>query len=119
LAERFARGDGFDATLDSRAVTVSEVQVSPDLRVATCYVAPLGGGDPKPLLAALRRSKSALRAELGRRLTTKFTPDLRFEADVSFDQASGVDAILKSDAVRRDLTRGEDENEDEDEADGT
>lgn len=119
LSDVLARGHGVEEALGRGLVTVTEVQVSPDLKVATCFVAPLGGGDPEPLIAALTQMRKSLRGELGRQMTTKFTPELRFAADRSFDQASGVDRILKSAAVQRDLARGgaPDTNE-EDESDG-
>ena len=113
LSESLARGLAAEAGLEGSGVTVTEVQVSPDLKVATCFVAPLGGGDPEPVLAALARMRGPLRQALGQQMTTKFTPDLRFVADRSFDQASGVDRILRSETVQRDLGSGPEEENDE------
>ncbi|MGF1455738.1 MAG: 30S ribosome-binding factor RbfA [Alphaproteobacteria bacterium] len=111
LVEVLARGDVRDPDLEGIIVTVSEVRVSPDLRHATAFVAPLGGGDAAPIVKALTRCKRFLRGELGRRITMKFTPELHFEADRSFDEASHIDEILRSDRVRRDLAEEDGEAE--------
>ncbi len=105
LVEVLARGDVQEPALDGVIVTISEVRVSPDLRHATAFVAPLGGGDPAPVVAGLTRCRKFLRGEVGRRMTTKFTPDLKFEPDQSFDEASHIDALLRSDRVRKDVAR--------------
>jgi ribosome-binding factor A len=119
LAEIVARGDFQDPELVGRVITVSEVRVSPDLRHATCFVAPLGGGDAAALAAALTRVKPYLRGQLAHEVTFKFMPDLSFEPDVSFDKAEAVERLLHSPAVARDLRPdGADEDDtDEDDAD--
>lgn len=114
LAEIVARGDIQDPDLEGRVITVSEVRVSPDLRHATCFVAPLGGGDAVALAAALTRVKAYLRGQLAHEVTFKFMPDLSFEPDLSFDRAEAVDRLLHSPAVARDLGRDDDENEEDD-----
>lgn len=114
LAEIVARGDIQDPELEGRVITVSEVRVSPDLRHATCFVAPLGGGDAAALAAALTRVKAYLRGQLAHEVTFKFMPDLSFEPDLSFDRAEAVDRLLHSPAVARDLSHGEDDENDED-----
>lgn len=103
LAEVLSRGDVQDPVLTSHVVTVPEVRMSPDLRLATAYVMPLGGRDEKPVLEALDRHRKVLRQEVARRINLKFAPDLRFRRDETFDEASRIDALLRSERVRRDV----------------
>ena len=111
LAEVLSRGDVQDPVLTSHVVTVPEVRMSPDLRLATAYVMPLGGRDEKPVLQALDRHRKVLRQEVARRVNLKFAPDLRFLRDETFDEASRIDALLRSERVRRDVAQGSDEEE--------
>ncbi len=103
LAEVLSRGDVQDPVLTSHIVTVPEVRMSPDLRLATAYVMPLGGGDERPVLDALDRNRKVLRAEVARRVNLKFAPDLRFRRDETFDEAARIDALLRTERVRRDI----------------
>lgn len=103
LAEIVARGDIQDPDLMGRPITISEVRMSPDLRHALCFVAPLGGGDATGIATALTRVRAYLRGQLSREVTFKFMPDLAFEPDVSFDRAEAVDRLLHSPKVARDL----------------
>lgn len=103
LAQIFERGDVRDPDVAARAVTVTEVSVSPDLRQATVFVVPLGGGDNAPLLAGLKRARPFLRQALARMVKLRVVPDLAFAADTSFDRAQRIDALLDSPEVRRDL----------------
>jgi ribosome-binding factor A len=80
------------------------VRMSPDLKLATTYVMPLGGKDMELVLAALDRHKKFLRAEVATRINLKFAPELRFTADQSFDAGTRIDALLNSPQVKRDLT---------------
>jgi ribosome-binding factor A len=105
LADILQRGDIQDEVLTTHAVTVPEVRMSPDLRLATAYVMPLGGRDEGPVLEALERNRKLLRAEVARRVNLRFAPDLRFRRDASFDEAQRIDALLRSDKVRRDVGR--------------
>ncbi len=93
-----ARGEAKDPTLEpfgyGTLVTVSEVRMSPDLKHATCFVTPLGGGDQVALVKALKRVGPWLRGQLAREMTLKFAPELHFQADESFDQAARLDALL-------------------------
>lgn len=123
LAEVLARGEVREPALVGRSITVSEVRMSPDLRHALCFVAPLGGGDGTAIVEALRRSKGYLRGELAREVTFKFMPNLLFEEDKSFDKAAELDRLLYSPEVARDLRRDEDdedeyEDDDDEDADG-
>jgi ribosome-binding factor A len=103
LAEIFARGEVHDPVLEGHLITVPEVRMSPDLRMATIYVMPLGGKDTKDVLAALDRNKKYLRGEVAHRVNLKFAPDIRFMLDERFDEAERIDKLLRTPAVRRDL----------------
>ena len=117
LAEIVARGTIQDPELMERAVTISEVRMSPDLRHAVCFVAPLGGslgsGDAEALARALTRVKGYLRGQLAHEVTFKFMPDLSFEPDTSFDRAQAVDRLLHSPEVARALRRAEADGRDD------
>jgi ribosome-binding factor A len=102
-AEILARGDVEDAALSKQVVTIPRVAMSPDLKLATLYVMPLGGRALKETIAALERNKKALRTEIAHRINLKYAPDLRFMADESFDAQAKMDALLKSPRVQRDL----------------
>jgi ribosome-binding factor A len=102
LADMLARGDIHDDVLAKHVVTVPEVRLSPDLKLATCYIMPLGGLDIAPVLKALEANKRYLRGEIAHRVNLKYAPDLRFRADESFAEAERIDALLDTEAVRRD-----------------
>ena len=112
LAEVLQRGDVQDPVLASHVVTIPEVRMSPDLRLATAYVMPLGGQDEPEVLAALDRNRKHLRQEVAHRVNLKFAPDLRFLRDDTFDEASRIDALLRSEKVRRDIAKPEEEQDD-------
>jgi ribosome-binding factor A len=103
LAEILARGDVHDPVIETHLITVPEVRMSPDLRLATVYVMPLGGTDEKDVLAALDRNKRYLRGEVAHRVNLKFAPDLRFRIDERFDEAERIERLLRSPQVRRDV----------------
>lgn len=107
IAEMLARGEIHDDVLAEHVITVPEVRLSPDLRLATVYIMPLGGEDVKPVLAALDRHKRFLRGEVAEAVNLKFAPELRFRFDETFDEASRIDALLDSPAVRRDTRKRE------------
>ena len=102
-AQLLTRGEIGDPVLERHVVTVSRVKMSPDLKLATIYVMPLGGADEPEVLSALDRHKKFLRGELAHTVNLKFAPDVRFRIDDSFDNVSRIDALLNSDRVRRDL----------------
>lgn len=103
LAEMLTRGDVHDPVLDGHLITVPEVRMSPDLRLATAYVMPLGGRDANAVIEALERNKKFLRGEIARRINLKFAADIRFRLDESFAEAERIDALLKQPDVQRDL----------------
>lgn len=105
LAEMLARGDIHDEVLAKHVITVPEVRLSTDLKLATCFIMPLGGGDAKPVLKALNDHKRYIRGEIAHRVNLKFAPDIRFLQDESFAEAERVDAILYSDKVRQDILK--------------
>jgi len=105
LAQMLSRGEIHDDVLAKHVVTVPEVRMSPDLRLATVYVMPLGGKDLKPVLAALDSHKKFIRAELAHAINLKFAPDIRFLPDETFDEADRIERLLASDKVRRDLEK--------------
>jgi len=99
------RGDIHDDVLAKHVITVPEVRLSPDLKLATCYIMPLGGQDIAAVLKALDGHKRHIRGEIAHKVNLKYAPDLRFRQDESFDEAARIDALLDSDAVRRDTDR--------------
>ena len=103
LAEVLQRGDIQDPVLGTHVVTVPEVRMSPDLKLATAYVMPLGGLDEAPVIAALERHRKVLRQEVARRVNLKFAPELRFRRDETFDEAARIDKLLRNERVQRDL----------------
>jgi ribosome-binding factor A len=105
LADLLSRGDIHDEVLAKHVITVPEVRLSTDLKLATCFVMPLGGGDVKPVLKALNDHKRYIRGEIAHRVNLKFAPDIRFLQDESFAEAERVDAILYSDKVRQDILK--------------
>ena len=105
LAEVLQRGDIQDPVLGRHVVTVPEVRMSPDLKLATAYVMPLGGQDEAPVIAALERHRKVLRQEVARRVNLKFAPELRFRRDETFDEADRIDRLLRDERVKRDLDR--------------
>jgi ribosome-binding factor A len=107
LAEMLVRGDIHDEVIASHVITISEVRMSPDLKLATVYVMPLGGEDLGPVLEALRDNRRFIRGELARAVNLKFAPDIRFRADESFEEASRIDRLLDSPKVRQDVEKDE------------
>jgi len=92
-------------------ITIPEVAMTADLRLATVYVMPLGGRDAKPVIAALERHKKYLRGEIARLINLKFAPDIRFRFDERFDEAERIEKILRTPEIRRDLESKDGEDE--------
>jgi ribosome-binding factor A len=103
LAELLTRGDVHDPVLEGHLITVPEVRMTPDLRLATIYIMPLGGRDQNEVIAALERNKRYLRGEIARRVNLKFAPDIRFAPDRRFDEAERIERLLRAPEVQRDL----------------
>jgi ribosome-binding factor A len=108
LSDMLTRGDVHDPVLEGHLVTIPEVRMSPDLRLATVYVMPLGGKDIEAVIEALDRNKRYLRGEIAHRVNLKFAPDIRFRADERFDEAERIEKLLRTPAVQRDLKREDD-----------
>jgi len=103
LADLLARGEVHDPVIEGHMITVPEVRVSADLRLATIYVIPLGGRDAKDVIDALERNSRYIRGEIARRVNLKFAPEIRFRIDERFDEAERIEKLLRTPAVQRDL----------------
>lgn len=106
LADVLARGDVHDADLSRVPITVSEVRTSPDLKIATAYVMPLGGQGQQEALAALRRNTAELRHLVSRKLTLKYAPALRFQLDETFARMDEARRLFDDPRVKQDLDHG-------------
>ena len=109
VAELLSRGDVHDPVLEGHLITVPEVRMTADLRLATIYVMPMGGRDAEQVLAALERNKKYLRTEIAHRVNLKFAPDVRFHIDERFAEAERIDKLLRSPQVARDLDKESDD----------
>jgi ribosome-binding factor A len=105
LSDVLARGDVHDADLNRLSITVGEVRTSPDLKIATAYVLPLGGQGKDEVIGLLARNRGELRRLVARKLTLKFAPDLRFKLDETFDRMDQTREILNRAEVRRDTDK--------------
>lgn len=103
LSDALMRGETHEPGLDGVSITVSEVRCSPDLKIATAYVMPLGGANGPEAVKALARAKGELKRFVGKATQLKFTPDLRFRLDETFDQFDETRRLLGDDRVKRDL----------------
>jgi len=103
LSDLLTKGEVTDPVLDGHVVTVPDVRMSPDLKLATVFVMPLGGKDVKDVIEALDKHRKFIRGEIARRINIKFAPELRFKQDNSFDYGSKIDALLDRPEVKRDL----------------
>jgi ribosome-binding factor A len=111
LSDILNRADVHDPDLNRHSITVGEVRCSPDLKVATCFVLPLGGGDREAALAALRRNKGELRHLVAKGMTLKYAPDLRFRIDETFDQLDETRRLFADDRVQRDVAAPDPEDD--------
>ena len=103
LSDVLMQGDIHDPELNQLSITVGEVTCSPDLKVATAYVLPLGGKEPERALAALRQNRHEIRRAVGKGLALKFSPEIRFQIDETFDRLDNTRAMFADENVRRDL----------------
>ena len=105
LAEMLVRGDIHDDVIASHVITVPEVRLSPDLKLATAYVVTLGDTDTAAVIEALMRNRRYIRAEVAQAVNLKFAPDIRFRRDETFEEASRIDQLLASSKVRQDVDK--------------
>ena len=103
LSEILMQGIIHDPDLNRISVTVSEVSASPDLKIATAYVCPLGGEGGEDLIALLAKNKSEIRRSIAKKLTLKYTPDLRFRLDETFDRMDETRRLFSQENIKRDL----------------
>ena len=106
LAEMLARGDIHDDVIASHVITVPEVRLSSDLKLATAYVITLGDSDTDAVIEALNRNKRYIRAEVAQAVNLKFAPDIRFRRDETFEEAGRIDQLLASQKARQDVDKG-------------
>lgn len=112
LATMLQRGTLLDPILNNVVLSVSEVSMSPDLKIANCFVAPLGKLDSTPIIKALNHHAKFIRGEVSHDLRQmKYMPEFRFRLDTSFDNFSKIDALLRSPEVQRDLQQNDDQED--------
>jgi len=109
LAAMFARGDVEDDALHGTVITVPEVRMSPDLKIANAYIMPLGGQHAEEIVAALNRHAKYVRGRVAPQINMKFAPEVRFHVDATFEEAGRIDRLLRSQKVQRDLADDEDD----------
>ncbi len=103
MSDLLTRGTINDPVLEGHVISVPDVRMSPDLKLATIYVLPLGGKDMKEVVAALDQHRKFLRGEIAKRINLKFAPDIRFKADQSFEYGTKIDALFNEPKVTQDL----------------
>ncbi|MEM5477304.1 30S ribosome-binding factor RbfA [Pacificibacter sp. AS14] len=105
LSEMFARGEIHDPAITALSITVGEVRVTNDMRIATVYIMPLGGDGANEALEAMRRRTGLIRHHVGKALTIKHIPELRFELDDTFDRMDATRELFKDERIQRDLAK--------------
>lgn len=111
LAQVFARGEIVDPLLEGKVITVPEVRMAHDLKLASAYIMPLGGEGAAEIVEALNRHHKFIRGRIAPTLGLKFAPDLRFFVDETFEEYGRIDALLRSERVQRDLATDEDDEQ--------
>lgn len=111
LSDVLMRGDVHDPALNAMSITVGEVRVSPDLKIATAYVLPLGGNGAEEALKALREHRHELRRMVSKEMTLKYAPELRFAIDETFDRMDETRRLFDQPEVRRDLEKDDDDTD--------
>jgi ribosome-binding factor A len=106
FADILQRGEVHDPELEGMVVTVPEVRVTPDLKLATVFLMPLGGKGADSVVGIFDRNKRFLRGEIAHRINLRYAPDLRFQLDTSFAEGDRIDALLRRPEVKRDLGDG-------------
>jgi ribosome-binding factor A len=110
LAGLFTRGEIDDPVLEGVVVTVPEVRMTPDLKLANAYIMPLGGERAEEIAEALNRHRKFIRGRVAPELELKYAPEVRFFVDTTFEEFGRIDALLRTERVQRDL-QGDDEDE--------
>lgn len=108
LFDMFMRGDIIDPVIETATITVPEVRMTPDLKLAKAYVMPLGGAHADEIVKALNAHARFIRGDIGHRIDLKYAPEIRFYIDDTFEEADRIENILRSDRVRKDLQSDED-----------
>ena len=114
LASLFARGEIEDPVLEGKVITVPEVRMTPDLKLANAYIMPLGGQQAAEVVEALNHHKRFIRGRIAPELNLKFAPDVKFFVDDTFETFGRIDALLRSDRVARDLAADDDDEKNSD-----
>ncbi|BAR99177.1 ribosome-binding factor A [Blastochloris viridis] len=114
ISDILSRGDINDPVIAAHLITVPEVRMSPDLRLATIYIVALGGKDEALVLKALGSHLKFIRTEIARRVNLRYAPDIRFHRDDRFEEAERIDRLLRSPEVARDLGAAETPDDPED-----
>ncbi|MGO7087718.1 30S ribosome-binding factor RbfA [Rhizobium leguminosarum] len=110
ITQVLQRGEVRDDVIEATVISISEVRMSPDLKIATAYVTPLGVSDHSVVIEALNRNARFIRGRLGQQLRQmKYMPEVRFRDDTSFDNYKKIDELLRSPEVSRDLDGDNDE----------
>ncbi|ASS54990.1 30S ribosome-binding factor RbfA [Rhizobium leguminosarum] len=110
ITQVLQRGEVRDDVIEATVISISEVRMSPDLKIATAYVTPLGVSDHSIVIEALNRNARFIRGRLGQQLRQmKYMPEVRFRDDTSFDNYKKIDELLRSPEVSRDLDGDNDE----------
>ena len=108
LSEMLQRGEVRDDAIENTVISVSEVRMSPDLKIATAFVSPLGARDDAVVIEALNRNARFIRGRLSPALRQmKYMPEFRFRLDTSYNNMAKIDELLRSPEVARDLDKGE------------
>ena len=113
ISDMLMHGDVHDPDLTRMSITIAEVRVTPDMSIATVYVMPLGGGQREEAIAALARNKGQIRHRIGKQITLKHTPDLRFMIDETFDRMDETRRLLSEPRVQADIDHKDTENDEE------
>lgn len=113
ISDILVRGELRDPTLDGVVITIPEIRMSPDLKIAEIFVMPLGGAKQDKIVTALTDNRKRFRGLLAKRINLKYMPDVRFHLDNRFDEADKIDVLLNSPRVKQDLERPSDEDLDD------
>lgn len=109
LAQLFERGEIIDPVIETATITVPEVRMTPDLKLANAYVMPLGGAHADEVVKALNNHHKFIRGQIGHKIGLKYAPDIRFFVDDTFEEADRIETLLRSEKVQRDLHADDDE----------